>query len=378
MSPRGILLYVVTEDWYFASHRLPAARAAKAAGFRVVVATRADAHRAVFEREGFELREIPSLRRGLPFWREPATVFALWRLITELRPALVHLVALKPAVFGTIAARWAGAPPALVTFTGLGFVFTSTSFKAKVLRPLVLAVLRFFLRHPSVTIVAQNQEDFSLLADSGLLSPERSHIIQGSGVDVGHFLPLPEPEGPFTCAAACRMLGDKGVYDLVEAARLLRDRGTPVQWLLAGPADPLNPTAVPESALRAWSAEGLVDWLGPVADIREVWRRAHVAVLPSHREGLPKALIEAGACGRAIVATDTTGCREVVLDGVTGLLVPPRSPAHLADAVERLSRDAPMRARMGAQGRRRVEELFSESVVTAQTRALYERLAVPA
>lgn len=375
--PGRTILYIVTEDWYFASHRLPMARAAKDAGFRVVVATRVDAHRGVFESEGFELLEFPNLRRGLPFWREVSTILGLRRLIADLRPNLVHMIALKPAVFGTMAARWAGTPPVLVTFTGLGFVFTSISLQAKVLRPLVLSALRYFLRHPSVYIVAQNSEDFGLLAGAGLLSPQRSRIIHGSGVDVSHYLPLPEPEGPFTCAAACRMLGDKGIYDLVEAARLLRTRGTPVRWLLAGPADPLNPTAVPEKTLRAWSRDGLVEWLGQVADIREVWRKAHLAVLPSHREGLPKALIEAAACGRAIVATDTTGCREVVQDGVTGLLVSPRSPAQLADAVERLAKDAALRVRMGARGRLRVEEFFAETIVTAQTKELYERLARP-
>ena len=372
---KHLILFVVTEDWYFVSHRLAMARAARTAGFRVVVATRISCHGDAIRREGFELVDIPTLRRALPIWREPVTVLRLIALMRSLRPSIVHLVALKPVLFGTIAARFAGAPPIVNTMTGLGFVFTSNSLKARTLRPIISTALRLLLGHETVHIVVQNREDQRLLLENGILRQERSSLILGSGVDCAHFRPLPEPAGAFTCAAVCRMLGDKGVFDLIAACRLLRDQGHPVRLLLAGPTDLLNPTAISDSELRGWEREGIAEWLGPVKDVRDVWRQAHAAVLPSHREGLPKALLEAAACGRPIVTTDTTGCREVVSDGINGLLVPLRSPSSLAEALSRLAADPAARRRMGEAGRLRAEEFFSEAVVSAQTVDLYRRLA---
>ncbi len=370
-----LLLIVVTEDWYFWSHRLPLARAARDAGFRVEVATRVDAHGDRIRAEGFKLHDLPILRRGLASALEPFSVAALVSLYRRLGPQLVLHVALKPVVLGTLAGRIAGVPATLNILTGMGFVFTSQSWKARLLRPPIAALLGRLLSHPRVLTVVQNKEDLETLTEAGVLAPAGTRLIRGSGVDVAFFSPLPEPEGPFTVAAVCRMLGDKGVYDLIAAARLLRFRNAGVRILLAGPLDPLNPTAVPEARLQSWKAEGLADWIGAVSDVRDVWRRAHAAVLPSHREGLPKALIEAAACGRAIVTTDTTGCREVVEEGLNGLLVPPRDPAALADALERLSRDPAYCRLLGNAGRRRVEERFSEAVVISQTLELCRLLA---
>ncbi|MBI3299578.1 MAG: glycosyltransferase family 4 protein [Elusimicrobia bacterium] len=372
--PPPLLLFVVTEDWYFCSHRLPLARAAKAAGFRVAVATRVQDHRERILAEGFELHEIPALQRGLGGWREPRTLLALIQLYRRLRPAAAVHVALKPVVIAGLAARIAGPPPILNIMTGFGFLFTSRSLKAALLRRPITAVLRAVIDRPGSTTIVQNDEDRELLFQAVPGAVSRSALVRGSGVDCERFTPLPEPAGPFTAAAVCRMLGDKGVRDLVEAGRLLRRRGQACRILLVGPTDPLNPTAIPERELRAWTKEGVVEWLGPREDVKEVWRMAHAAVLPSHREGLPKALIEAAACGRPIIATDTTGCKEVVEHGKNGLLVPLRDPSALADALQALARDPEGRRRMGAAGRLRVEERYAEGVVVSQSLELIERL----
>lgn len=364
------VLIVVTEDWYFWSHRLALARSLRDGGFHVVVATRVQSHGERIRSEGFELHDVPMLRRGLPGAFEVGTVVALAGLYRRLRPNLVVHVALKPVVLGALAGRLSGAPPTLNILTGMGFVFTSESLKARILRVPISAVMRSLLVHPRALAVVQNSEDFEVFTAAGVLTRPGTRLIKGSGVDANHFLPLPEPSGEFSAAVVCRMLADKGIYDVIEAARILRARRVPIRILLVGPLDPLNPTAISESELQGWKDEGLADWLGPVNDVRDVWRRAHVAVLPSHREGLPKSLIEAASCGRPIVATDTTGCREVVEDGLNGRLIPFRAPDKLAAALEELSRSPAMCRRFGLEGRRRVVEQFSEDVVIAQYREL--------
>lgn len=369
------VLIVVTEDWYFWSHRLPLARTLRDAGFRVAVATRVQSHGDRIRSEGFELHDVPMLRRGLAAPLEMGTVLALAGLYRRLRPNLVIHVALKPVLLGALAGMLSGAPPTLNILTGMGFVFTSASLKARFLRAPISAVMGRLLVQPKTLAVVQNSEDLEALTTAGVLTRLGTRLIKGSGVDVRHFLPLPEPDGEFTAAVVCRMLADKGIYDLVDAARILRARHVPIRILLVGPLDPLNPTAVSERELQGWKEEGLAEWLGPVNDVRDVWRRAHVAVLPSHREGLPKSLIEAASCGRAIVATDTTGCREVVEEGLNGRLVPLRAPGELAAALEELSRSPALCRRFGLAGRRRVEEQFSEDVVIAQYRKLCLELA---
>lgn len=373
--PPPLILFVVTEDWYFWSHRLALARAARAAGFRVAVATRVQEHRARILGEGFELHEVPNLQRGLPAWREPATIAGLARLYRTLRPAAAVHVALKPVVIAGLAARLGGNPPILNILTGLGYVFTSPSPKARFLRPPISAALRALIVRPGVETIIQNAEDRSLLLSAVPAAEKSTTLIHGSGVDCQRFVPLPEPDGPFTAAAVCRMLGDKGVRDLVDAARILHQRGKVYRILLVGPVDSLNPTAIPEAELRAWTKEGVVEWRGRCEDVRNIWKVAHAAVLPSHREGLPKALLEAAACGRPIITTDTTGCKEVVEHGLNGLLVPLRAPEALADALEALAGDPEGRRRMGAAGRKRVEERYSERLVIAETMEIVQRLA---
>lgn len=363
---KPLALFVVTEDWYFCSHRLPLARALRDAGYRVAVATHLDRHEAAIRAEGFAIYSQPSLRRGLPVWKELGTVWDLSQLYGRLRPALIIHVALKPVALGGLAALLSWRPATLNILTGMGYVFTSLSLQARLFRIPIAGLLRLTLDAPRIRTVVQNQEDFDTLTANGILPVARTEIIHGSGVDTNHFSPLPEPNGPFTAAAVCRLLGDKGVYDLIEAARILRSRGEAIRILLAGPIDPFNPTAVTREEVEGWQNDGLVEWLGPVADVREVWARAHLAVLPSHREGLPKALVEAAACGRPIVTTRTTGCKEVVEEGVNGSLVPVRNHERLAAALSACSKDVDRRRRMGEAGRRMAVERFSEKVVVGR------------
>ncbi len=371
---KPVLLFLITEDWTFWLHRLSTARAAADAGWDVVVATRVTAHGDKIRGEGFRLIPIGMRRRSLVPWRELATIFELIRLYRRERPDLVHHVAMKPVIYGSLAAWIAGLPAVVNALTGMGYVFTSGGLKARLLRPLVRLAFHWLLDRRNSRLIVQNSDDAAALAGS-MVAKERVALIRGSGVDTEDFAISEEPPGTPVAVMVSRMLWDKGVRELVEAAGLLRRRAVPLRVVLVGWSDPENPTAIPERELRAWDAAGDIAWWGERTDIAEIWANCHIAVLPSYREGLPKSLLEAAACGRPMVATDVPGCREIVRDGVTGLLVPARDAAALATALERLAGDAASRRRMGAAARGLVERELSDAVVTAQTLALYRELA---
>jgi glycosyltransferase involved in cell wall biosynthesis len=374
---RPKLLFLVTEDWYFCSHRLPVARAARAAGFVVVVATRVRAHGDRIQQEGFALRPIGWRRRGDRLVGALRAISEIARLYRAERPDLVHHIALKPVMFGGIARRLAfagmpDAPIAVDSVMGLGSGFSHTSVAARLRRPALGIALRMAAGGDRDWVVVQNPEDRAALVALGT-DPQRILLIRGSGVDSSRFVALPDPAGTtVTVALVSRMLRDKGVLDAVAAIRLLRARGLPIELLLAGPTDPDNRGSLSAEQLLSLTTEPGVEWLGPVADVRVVWRRAAIAVLPStYGEGVPKALLEAAACARPIVASDVPGCREVVRSGETGLLVAPRDVGGLAAAIAALAGDPARRGAMGNAGRALIERDFAEKIVARQTLALY-------
>jgi glycosyltransferase involved in cell wall biosynthesis len=258
--------------------------------------------------------------------------------------------------------------------TGLGALFIGSSARTRFLGALARAALRPLLDRVGGRVILQNADDRRLLEERGLLRHDRVALIRGSGVDLGRFAPSPEPDGPPVAVLVGRMLRDKGVGEFVDAARLLKAHGVAVRMQLAGPTDPDNPAAIDEATLRQWHAEGIIDWLGPVADMPGLWAKAHIAVLPSYREGLPKALLEAAACGRPMVATDVPGCREIVREGETGLLVPAKNAVALADAIARLAGETALRRRLGTRARIVAEAEFAADVVVRETLALYRGL----
>jgi len=365
------LLYVVTEDWAFLSHRLPMARAARDAGFEVHVATRVSDGAAAIEAERFILHPIPFLRGSLsPFTALP-TVAALRRVHREIEPVLAHHVALQSCVLGMLAAF--GRPCACVNaFIGLGYLFTSETRKARALRTLLGSLLRLLVNRKNSVALVQNSDDRAALVSLGI-AEKRIALIPGSGVDVKRFTPLAEPTGALTFGFVGRLLDDKGVRTLIAAHRLLRRRITHARLLIAGTPDRANPASVPEAEARSWNNEDGITWLGHVTDIVELWAKTHIAVLPSRREGLPLSLLEAAACGRAMIASDVPGCREVVINGQTGLLFPVDDAVALADAMAQLAADPQLRACCAAAARKRVVEEFAADIIGPQTVALYQR-----
>jgi glycosyltransferase involved in cell wall biosynthesis len=367
-----ILLYLVTEDWYFFSHRLPMARAAQRAGYRVHVATRVDRHRAAIEALGFQLHPLGWRRGSLNPLYLAHTVGEVRRLYRSIAPDLVHHVALEPTIVGSLACVGLTVE-VLNAVTGLGFAFASRSTKARLLGVALAPFLRYLLSRRRNAVLVQNPDDFAVMQSLGV-DADRVFTIGGSGVDVDVLAPLPEPEPPITVGFVGRLLADKGVRTLVAAQKLLAERGRPVRLLLAGDPDPANPASIPSEEIESWKRQKDVRVLGHVPDIRDVWAAAHIAVLTSRREGLPKSLLEAAACARPIVASDVPGCREIARAGVNALLVLPDDPEALAIAIDRLAEDQGLRRRLGEAGRKIVVDEFSSEQIGRQTVALYDRL----
>jgi glycosyltransferase involved in cell wall biosynthesis len=366
------LLYVVTEDWAFLSHRLPMARAARDAGFEVHVATRVSNGAAAIEAERFILHPIPFARGSLSPRATFATIRSLRRLRREVKPALTHHVALQACVLGMLAMR--GRPGACINaFIGLGYSFTSGTGKARTVRKLVGALLRFLVNRKNCIALVQNEDDMAALISLGI-AKNRIALIPGSGVDVNRFTPLSEPSGTATFGFVGRLLDDKGIRTLVAAHRLLRTRMPDARLLIAGTPDPANPASVTEAEAKSWNNEPGIAWLGHVRDIAGFWAQTHVAVLPSRREGLPLSLMEAAACGRAMIASDVPGCREVVLHEQTGLLFAVDDAAALAAAMARLGSDPQLRARYAAAARKLVVDKFAAEIIGRQVVALYQQL----
>ncbi len=368
---RARILYLVTEDWSFLSHRLAVARGARRAGYEVIVAARVREHGDLIRGEGFRLVPTSLQRGGRNPLRDAAAVFELTRLYSREKPDIVHHVALKPVLYGSLAAAIAGVPAVVNALTGLGYVFLSDDLAARALRVGVAALLRFLLNRQGSRLLLQNADDARLLVDEGIAKPETVAIIRGSGVDTARFRPGAEAAGAPVAVLASRMLWDKGIGELADAARLLKQRQVPVRILLLGDPDPENPASIPASQLAAWRAEGILEWRPHDRDMAGALRACHIAVLPSYREGLPKSLLEAAAMGLPIVASDAPGCREIARDGENAILVPVRDSAKLAEAIERFARDPGLRRRLGRRGRELVESDFTEAAVVAQTLELY-------
>jgi glycosyltransferase involved in cell wall biosynthesis len=368
-------MFLVTEDWYFWAHRLPQARAARDSGFRVAVATRVDRHGDLIRGEGFDLHPLGWRRGSINLLGAVAAIFEIAGLYRREQPDIVHHVSQKPIILGSMAAGLAGVRRVVNAFTGLGFLFADRAMKARALRAVIMPLLRAITSGKAIRFLVENPDDAGTLERLGIGSGGRVTLIRGSGVDLARYAALPEPEGPVTIACATRMLRIKGVEEVVAAYRLMRSRGSDARLILAGMPDPENPAAIPEAQLREWAAEPGVECLGHVTDIRQVWARAHIAVLASRGgEGIPMSLMEAAACGRPMVATDVPGCREVVRAGETGLLAAPGDVAALADALDRMVRDPALRQRCGLAARARVAKGLDAETVGRETVSIYRAL----
>ena len=368
------LLFMFTEDWAFASLFLDRAIAAKNAGYEVAVHVRCSEHRTVIEQAGLKVIPHNISRSGLNPFRELLSVLQLIKVFRSFRPEVIHLIALKPIVLGSLASVFYPKAKVVNAPVGMGYLFASNDVRARLARPIVKLVLKSTLgRKRSMTII-ENSDDNRSLIEGGFLQSNQIVLIRGTGVNLEVFRPTAEPDGPKIVVLIARMLRDKGVFEFVESARIIkRTNPTTIFWLI-GDADLGNPASLTTQQLQEWNDEGIVKWLGYRTDVADLLTQVHIVCLPSYREGFGKVFVEAGAALRAVVATDVPGCREAVEHQVNGLLVEPKNSEALAAALIEVLDNDQLRLRLAKEGRRRAEFEFSSETVNAQTLAVYQQV----
>jgi glycosyltransferase involved in cell wall biosynthesis len=374
-SPR--LLLVVNVSWYFISHRFSLAQAAQAAGYDVHVATRVESKQdeeKILEC-GLTLHHVEIGRGDSSLIYDFKSMLALYRLYKSLCPDIIHHVAMKPVVFGGIIARMIGHRSVVQAIPGLGYLFSNSSTASGLLkRWIVGAMLRVACGGKNTMIIVQNTENLDFVINENITVREQSFLIRGAGVDTKEIEITSEPKAPIRVVLAARLLREKGIEEFVLAAAELKKRGINAEFLIAGEPDPSNPGSLTSDQLKYWHASGGIQYLGFVEDVVTLFSTCHIVCLPSYYgEGVPKVLIEAAACGRAIVTTDQPGCHDIVRDELNGILVQPRDVASLADALERIIEDDELRQRFGVAGRLLAQEQFDLEIVLGETLSVYER-----
>ena len=368
------ILYVITEDWFFHSHFLDRAKFMAASGETVGIATRFSVHEEDLKSYGFALFPIEFSRRGLNPLMEFFTSLKIRKIIREFKPDITHNVALKPVVTGTFGELLSRQKVIVNALVGMGYTFTSTDTRASLVKPLLSRILKLLLHSKAVHVVIENPDDLNSLVSDGFVESSQISLIRGAGVNLDAFPFHPEIPGPIFVTLVSRILRDKGVLEFIEAAAHLGLSAPDVVFQIVGEPDPGNPSAIQQNEIDSWNSLPNVKFLGHRNDIASILRDSHIVCLPSYREGLPKALLEALSCGRPIITTDVPGCREVCNDGVNGLLVPARDSIALSKAIEKLVLNAEMRKAMGQAGRQRAETEFSNEIVCTQTLDLYRKL----
>jgi len=369
------IILVANTDWYLYNFRASLMRDLRSRGAEVVLVSPPGEFAASFRDWGFRWLPWEVGRKTVAPWQETGAIFALARLYRAERPDLVHHHTIKPSIYGTLAARLVGVPAIVNAVTGRGYVFLGEDYRARLLRALIQPVYRLILRSSRVGMIFENQVDRDDFIARRLVPAERTWLIESVGVDPNRFRPQPEPEGVPVVLLAARMLWDKGVGILAEAARILKSRKVAARVVLVGLPDPGNPASIPEKTLLAWQDDGILEWWGWRAAMENVYPQSHIVTLPSfYGEGVPTTLLEAAACARPLVAADIPGARSVISSGENGFLVPPQDALSLADALARLVEAPDLRRKMGQAARRTVLQKFTQQQVNAATIAVYEHL----
>jgi glycosyltransferase involved in cell wall biosynthesis len=358
---------------YFPTHRRPLAEAARAAGYDVHIATVTSGSSAGIVDAGFPFHQISRRVGGSRMSQEFAAMFGLRRVLRELRPDICHFITLRAVVHGLLALLLGGVRPQLVvcSITGLGFLFTDEELRARIGRTVAGNLIGILRRLVRPVFIFQNPDDRALFADRGWVPLSASCLVRGSGVDVRAFSKAELPSGTPIVLFCARYLRHKGIFEFVEAARLLRSEGVDARFVIVGDVDPHNPASASRSDVDAWLEEGIVEDWGFCSDVPARLAQAALVVLPSYREGLPKVVIEAAATGRPVIVSDSPGCREAVVDGQTGLLVPPKDPGALASAIGTLLADPARRRLMGDAARRDAESRFASDVIAEAIVGIY-------
>ncbi|HJM82068.1 MAG TPA: glycosyltransferase family 4 protein [Nitrospinota bacterium] len=368
------ILYLISEDWYFWSHRLATARAAQRKGYQINIATVVNEHGEQIKREGFNLFPISMNRSGVNPFNDLLTIAELTKIYNKVKPDIVHHVALKPVIYGSIAAKISKVPAIVNTLTGLGHIFSANGPKVRTIRRIVEMGLYFALANNRSVTIFQNPDDMDLFVKKRLIKSSQAILIKGSGVDTSLFKSSDhEYRGKPLVLMLSRMLKTKGIDDFVKAADIIQSKGLSVRMVIAGKQDSKNPASLTDQELSQLKKSGVVEYLGYVEDIPSLLKQTTLVVLPSkYGEGIPKSLIEAASAAKAIISYDIPGCREIVRNSYNGILVKSGDINGLAEAVITLINDPVKIAKFGVNGRKLVEAEFSEKLILSKILDIYE------
>ena len=356
-------------DWYLYNFRIEYAKFLKSQGWDVVLMSPDGEYVEKIEALGFRHIDMEFSRKGMNPAAESDAIRRIREVYEAEQPDLVHHFTIKCMIYGSIAARQVGVKSIVNSVTGLGFVFLSDKPHVKLVRGIVKHLYKKAFK--GTQVIFENPDDRALFLEMGLVGEDNSHVILGTGIDTDAFVPVRPPDSvPLTILPA-RMLWDKGIGEFVDAAAAIRKEGINARFALIGKMDEGNPACIEYETLTRWQKEGNVEWWGWQDDIYTSISLADIVCLPSYREGLPKILLEAAACGRPIVTTDVPGCRETVINGVNGLLVEVKSAESLKNALVRLINDRDLRVKMGEASRELAVSRFSNAIVNAETYKIY-------
>jgi len=369
------ICYLVTEDWYFLSHRLQLAKAAQRDGYDVYVITRISKGKNLIESEGIKLIPIDMNRHGKNIINEILLIIRINKIYKSINPDIVHHIALKPILYGSLASIFLKVPKIVNTVAGLGYIFKSRSLGDRIISTIIKYLLKLSVYFKSPEFITQNPEDSDFLVRNNITKNNNIHLIRGSGVEPELYKPAQYDREIPTILFASRLLWSKGVKDYVSAAEIIRNKNIPSVFLLAGDPDPENPDSVSMLQLNEWNNSGVISYIGQQNNMPELLSEIDIVCLPTYYgEGVPKILIEAASCAIPLITTDIAGCREIVEHGINGYLVPERDPVAIATMIETLLLDVDLRKKMGSEGRRIVKEGFSIDKVNAGTIKIYNNL----
>ena len=367
------ILFVINDAAFFISHRLPIAQQLVEDGHEVHLATSGEAL-PIYDEMGLNFNKLGVSRKGTSPLSELWLIWQLFKLFASLKPDLVHLVTIKPYLYGGIAAKMAKVPAVVSAVSGLGFVLMATGFKTKFLRAVLYPLYKFAFSHKNQLVIFQNSDDANFLVNWEVINSSKVHLIRGSGVDLDVYRYSPEPKGKVIVTFVARLLVDKGIREFIGASQILHGNEKEVSFWIAGDLDEGNPESITKAELTSWKKLPNVNVIGFQNNIADLYSKSNIACLPSYREGLPKSLVEAAACGRAVVTTDVPGCRDAIVSDKTGLLVPINNAKLLADAIEYLIENPDVRKRMGAAGRALAEKDFAIEKIVAEHMKIYQKL----
>jgi len=372
------VMFLLSTDWAYYSHRFELTRRLLKKGYRVTIGTKYVNYRKVIESAGLYTAHVPYERSLKNPIADSFAVLRIVHLVAKTKPQIVHTVALKPILTSILAVVIFKKVKFVHAFAGMGHLFSSNDSSAKIMRKFVVAFLKFITNRENCWILVQNNDDKELVSKLGFADSSRVRVIGGSGIDTEMYKPIPgvvdTSSQTSVVVLPARMVLNKGIVEYVEAARIVLSRRADVKFVLAGALDYDSVGAVTKKQLDQWQKEGIVEWVGHVNDVHDIYKEAAIVCLPSYREGLPRALLEAASYGKALISTDVPGCREICLDECTGLLVKERDVSTLVTAIERLLDDKTLIDKYGQSARAYVVEKFSIDSIVDQTDSFYKSI----